>query len=88
MGGRARWLGAAGLALALVGVLAACTGSGQGSDTSAGAGAAGSAQDRAAPVPAAQANGAPPNASIETSTAEKLTRTGSGNLSKVTSELC
>jgi len=67
MGGRARWLGAAGLALALVGVLAACTGSGQGSDTSAGAGAAGSAQDRAAPVPAAQANGAPPNAAAKDS---------------------
>jgi hypothetical protein len=65
MGGRARWLGAAGLALALVGVLAACTGSGQGSGTSAGAGAAGSAQDRAAPVPAAQANAAPPNAAAK-----------------------
>jgi len=63
MGGRARWLGAAGLALALVGVLAACTGSGQGSGTSAGAGAAGSAQDRAAPVP--QANAAPPNAAAK-----------------------
>lgn len=69
MGGRARWLGAAGLALALVGVLAACTESGQGSGTSAGAGAAGSAQDRAAPVPAAQANAAPPNAAAKDSAA-------------------
>jgi Domain of unknown function (DUF4349) len=67
MGGRARWLGAAGLALALVGVLAACTGSGQDPGTSAGAGAAASAQDRAALNPAAGANAAPPNAATKDS---------------------
>lgn len=70
MGGRARWLGAAGLALALVGVLAACTGSGQDQGTSAGAGAAGSAPDRAAPNPAAEANAAPPNAAAKDSAAD------------------
>jgi hypothetical protein len=67
MGGRARWLGAAGLALALAGVLAACTGSEQGPGTSAGAGAAASAQDRAALNPAAGANAAPPNAATKDS---------------------
>jgi hypothetical protein len=67
MGGRARWLGAAGLALTLVGVLAACTGSGQDPGTSAGAGAAASAQDRAALNPAAGANAAPPNAATKDS---------------------
>lgn len=70
MGGRARWLGAAGLALALVGVLAACTGSGQGSGASAGAGAAASAPDRAALNPAAGANAAPPNAATKDSAAD------------------
>jgi len=70
MGDRARWLGAAGLALALVGVLAACTGSGQGSGASAGAGAAAPAPDRAALNPAAGANAAPQNAGTKDSAAD------------------
>ena len=70
MGGRARWLGAAGLALALVGALAACTGSGQDSGASAGAGAAAPAPDRAALNPAAGANAAPPNAGTKDSAAD------------------
>jgi hypothetical protein len=70
MGVRARWLGAAGLALALVGVLAACTGSGQDSGASAGAGAAASAPDRAALEPSAGASAAPPNAAAKDSAAD------------------
>ncbi|HEY7104239.1 MAG TPA: DUF4349 domain-containing protein [Mycobacteriales bacterium] len=56
MGGRARWLGAAGLAFALAGVLTACTGSGQGSSTSAGGAVGAPAQDKAAPNAAAAPN--------------------------------
>ena len=52
MGGRARWLGAAGLALALAGVLAGCSGSSQGSGAAGAVSAPGSggtaASDKAA----------------------------------------
>jgi hypothetical protein len=52
MGGRARWLGAAGLALALAGVLAGCTGSSHRSGSTgavSGPAAGAAAQDKAAP---------------------------------------
>jgi Domain of unknown function (DUF4349) len=76
MGGRARWLGAAGLALAL-GMLAGCTGSGQGASNGAGAagavsapGRAGTAaQGEAAPDKAAPNAAAAPRASSADSTA-------------------
>ena len=76
MGGRARWLGAAGLALAL-GMLAGCTGSGQGASNGAGAGGAVSApgragtaaQGEAAPDKAAPNAAAVPRASSADSTA-------------------
>ncbi len=66
MGGRARWLGAAGLALALAGVLAGCSGSSQGSGAAGAVSAPGSggtaAQDKAA--------AAAPDAVAKGSTAE------------------
>lgn len=66
MGGRARWLGAAGLALALAGVLAGCSGSSQGSGAAGAVSAPGSG-GTAAPDKAAAAA---PDAAATGSTAE------------------
>jgi hypothetical protein len=77
MGGRARWLGAAGLALALAAVLAGCSGSSQGASDGAGTAGAVSAPGRTGT--AAQGEAAPdkvaaaaPNAAAtpQTSTAD------------------
>jgi hypothetical protein len=78
MGGRARWLGAAGLALALAAVLAGCSGSSQGASSGAGAGAV-SAPGRAGT--AAQAEEEPekaaPNAAAPNAAAPRTSTTDS-----------
>ena len=83
MGGRSRWLGAAGLALALAAVLSGCSGSSQ--DSSSGSGAAGTVSAPGGAGTAAQGEAAPdkavPNAAARNAAATPRTSTADSTAS-------